>query len=287
MNREFYSKDYYQILGVSREAKADEIKKAFRQLALQCHPDRNPADKKAEERFKEISEAYGVLMDPEKRQRYDLIYQRGDRTPPGADFRYTQEDILRDLFTSPSGRDIFTELNHEFARMGFRFDPRFFDHLFFGGRGIFFGGVIFGDLKGFRVDSADPRMEPFSQMAGNFIPKIEQVLIPRGVGIKGQILSWAGKKLAGFFLRRLFGREIHAVGKGDLDVTFSLPLDRREVSNFASKEIAYQIDGREERLMVKIPSEVKNGTMLRLRGKGKKRENEAGDIYLKIELRQI
>lgn len=285
MNREFYFKDYYQILGVSREAKADEIKKAFRQLALQCHPDRNPGDKKAEERFKEISEAYGVLIDPEKRQRYEFINQRGASTPSGADFRYTQEDIFRDLFTNPSGRDIFTELNREFARMGFRFDPQFFDHVFFGGRGIFFGGVIFGGPNGVRVESADPRTALFSQMARNSIPHMEQVLIPRGVGIKGRILSWAGKKLVEFFLRRLFGGEIQGVEKGDLDVTFSLPLDRREVSNSASKEISYQIDGKQESLMVKIPSEVKNGMVLRLRGKGKKRGNEAGDLYMKIELR--
>jgi DnaJ-class molecular chaperone len=75
------------------------------------------------------------------------------------------------------------------------------------------------------------------------------------------------------------------VEKGDLDVTFSLPLDRSEVSNSGPKEISYQIDGRQESLMVKIPSEVKNGTVLRLRGKGKTRANEAGDLYLKVEMR--
>ncbi len=284
MNREFYSKDYYRILGVSHEADADEIKKAFRQLALQCHPDRNPGDKKAEERFKDISEAYGVLIDPEKRQRYDFIQQRGARTPPGADFRYTQEDIFRDLFTNPSGRDIFTELNREFARMGFRFDPQFFDHVFFGGRGIFFSGIVFGVPHGIRVESFDPRGGLFSQMARNSIPHVEQVLVPRGVGIKGRILSWVGKKLVGFFLRRLFGGEIQGVEKGDLDVTFSLPLDRREVSHASSQEISYQMDGKQESLRVKIPSHVRDGMVLRLRGKGKKRGDKAGDLYLKIEL---
>jgi hypothetical protein len=61
-------------------------------------------------------------------------------------------------------------------------------------------------------------------------------------------------------------------------------LDRREVSNSAPKEISYRIDGRRENLLVKIPSAVRNGTVLRLGGKGKKRGNEAGDLYLKIEL---
>jgi molecular chaperone DnaJ len=64
-------KDYYAILGVSREATQEEIKRAYRQLALKYHPDRNPGDKAAEERFKEINEAYAVLSDPERRARYD------------------------------------------------------------------------------------------------------------------------------------------------------------------------------------------------------------------------
>jgi len=284
MNREFYYKDYYQILGVEREANADEIKKAFRQLALQFHPDRNPGDKKAEDRFKEISEAYGVLIDPEKRQSYDFVRQRGSGPSPGADFHYSQEDIFRDLFTNQAGGAIFTELNREFARMGLRFDPQFFDHIFFGGRGIFFGGVIFGGPDGVRVESTDPRTGLFSQMARNSIPHMEQVLIPRGAGIRGRILSWAGKKLVGFFLRRLFGAETGGTEKGDLDVTFSLPLGRDEASHSASREISYQIDGKQEGLVVKIPSQVRDGMVLRLRGKGKKRGAERGDLYLKIEL---
>ena len=64
-------RDYYQVLGVSRKASEDEIKKAYRQLALRDHPDRNPGDKEAEERFKDISLAYEVLSDKEKRARYD------------------------------------------------------------------------------------------------------------------------------------------------------------------------------------------------------------------------
>jgi len=66
-------KDYYKILGVQRSASQDDIKKAFRKLARKHHPDVNPGDKKAEERFKEINEAYEVLSDPEKRQKYDTL----------------------------------------------------------------------------------------------------------------------------------------------------------------------------------------------------------------------
>src|SRR3990170_6824703 len=72
-------KDYYKILGVDRKASEDEIKRAYRKLALKYHPDRNPDDKNAEDKFKEINEAYQVLSDPQKRSRYDQLgesYQR-------------------------------------------------------------------------------------------------------------------------------------------------------------------------------------------------------------------
>ncbi len=95
-------KDYYKVLGVERNASKDEIKRSYRKLALKTHPDRNPGDKKAEERFKGINEAYQVLSDPEKRARYDQLgesysqWQQGG-APPGG-FRWD------DWFTNaPSG----------------------------------------------------------------------------------------------------------------------------------------------------------------------------------------
>ena len=64
-------RDYYEVLGVSRDASAEDIKKAYRKLALKYHPDRNPDDKVAEEKFKEAAEAYDVLSDPDKKAKYD------------------------------------------------------------------------------------------------------------------------------------------------------------------------------------------------------------------------
>ncbi|CAD7768605.1 Chaperone protein DnaJ [Candidatus Methanoperedenaceae archaeon GB37] len=108
-------RDYYEILGVKRDASTDEIKKAYRRLAMKYHPDKNKSPD-AEEKFKEISEAYGVLSDETKRAQYDRYGHEG------IDNRYTQEDIFR----SAHFEDIFGDL-------GFDFGGSIFD-IFFGER---------------------------------------------------------------------------------------------------------------------------------------------------------
>ena len=70
-------RDYYEVLGVAKNANADEIKKAYRKAAIQFHPDKNPGDKEAEEKFKEAAEAYDVLSNPDKRARYDQFGHAG------------------------------------------------------------------------------------------------------------------------------------------------------------------------------------------------------------------
>src|SRR5438270_9622715 len=95
--------DFYDILGVSRSANADELKRAYRKLAMQCHPDRNPGDKSAEHKFKEINEAYDVLKDDQKRAAYDRFghaaFENGSRGP-GGDFGFSGgfADIFEEMF---------------------------------------------------------------------------------------------------------------------------------------------------------------------------------------------
>ena len=84
-------KDYYEVLGVNRNATEEEIKKAYRKLALKYHPDRNKGNKEAEEKFKEISEAYAVLSDKNKREQYDRFGAAGFHQ------RFSQEDIFLSL----------------------------------------------------------------------------------------------------------------------------------------------------------------------------------------------
>jgi molecular chaperone DnaJ len=100
------TRDYYEILGLSRDASKDDIKRAYRRLAMKHHPDRNPGDEGAEAKFKEAAEAYEVLSDDERRSRYDRFGHEGLRSTPGHDFRSMNVD------------DIFSMFNDIFGGMG-------------------------------------------------------------------------------------------------------------------------------------------------------------------------
>lgn len=137
-------KDYYKTLGVSRSASADEIRSAYRKLAMKYHPDRNAGNKQAEEKFKEINEAYQVLSDPQKRARYDQLgsaysdYRRRGGTPGGFDwsawttgspYAGAQQVNLDELFGGAGGfsdffRSIFGGMGSGMAASDFGMPPR-------------------------------------------------------------------------------------------------------------------------------------------------------------------
>ena len=102
------NKDYYQILGVSKSASDDEIKKSYRKLAMKYHPDRNPGDKEAEKKFKEAAEAYEVLKNKEKRDAYDQYGHSAFDQSAGGGFNAGGFDDFSDIFNSFS--DIFGDL---------------------------------------------------------------------------------------------------------------------------------------------------------------------------------
>jgi molecular chaperone DnaJ len=103
------AEDYYQVLGVERTASVDEIKKAYRKLAIQYHPDKNPGDKPAEEHFKTVSEAYRVLSDPEKRAQYDRFGADGLRGSGGSGVGFDPMEIFREFARGYGGfEDLFS-----------------------------------------------------------------------------------------------------------------------------------------------------------------------------------
>jgi curved DNA-binding protein len=124
-------KDYYRLLGVDRKAEPDEIKKAYRKLAMKFHPDRNPNDKSAEEKFKDINEAYEVLGDSQKRARYDQL---------GESYTHWQQ-------TGGAGNFNWDEWYTQRPRSGVHVEVGDFEDIFGGGFSDFFNS-IFGGMRG-------------------------------------------------------------------------------------------------------------------------------------------
>jgi curved DNA-binding protein len=268
-------KDYYTTLGVSPDATDEDLRKAYRRLALQWHPDRNTVDPAATERFQEISEAYAALSDAEKRREYDAL--RAAHAEPS--FRYSREDLFRDMFANRNASAVFEELAREFERMGMRVDRHYFEQALFAGRVLVTGGV-------FIISPLTPILGMFS-LAKTALRAMGGATALSGKtasslpGVSG-LLSGIGK--IGRWLVGLPAEpavESPVPIKGDMMI--SLSLSRAECERGTQKEIVVRWEGRNERLLVTVPAGVRAGSRLRLKGKGTEGpDGIAGDLYLSI-----
>jgi DnaJ-class molecular chaperone len=248
--------DYYQILGVGENTTLEEVRRAYRRLALKYHPDRNPGnEKEAGEKFKQVNEAYGVLGDPEKRRQYDEFRKVG----VGANFRdfsgYSQEDILRDLFRG----SYLNEILREFQRQNVRFSRGFFNDLFFGGRGVVYE---------FFVGPSGVGQETYGFGGPPEYVRKEASYAGKRPGLARRLLGKLVQKIDQFALNR--------VSQGG-DLYFDFPLSEEEARMGGEEEFQY----RGRRFLVRIPPGVRQGTKIRLRGRGIRE----GDLYLKVKVR--
>ena len=268
MARQRADRDYYATLGLHPNASEEEIRRTYRRLALEWHPDRNPGNPRAGERFREISEAYAVLMDPVKRQAYDRAHGAGQ--PAG--FDPSREAVFRDLFADPRASAIFEELARELSRMGMRVERGDFERTLFGGRVVVTGRVVVvspltpvrllwglgrAALRGARA--AEPAEAPRA--------------LPRRRGLLARAFE-AGRWLLG-------GAPAAAAG----DVTFPLRLTRAEAGEGARKRVTLRRADGEDEVVVTVPAGIREGARLRLRGKGRPLAGGTrGDAYLVVEV---
>ena len=280
------AKDYYAILGVSKTATDDELKKAFRKLAVKFHPDKNPDDKKGEEKFKEINEPYEVVSDPEKRKKYDRFGEnwnrmdesqfdsrgrsRGSSRPSGQHYQYYEGDF-RDAFGE--GAD-YSDLFSSFFREGSGAGP---------------GGKMKGqDMHGEITATIE---EAHKGTARVFEVNREKIRIQLKPGAyDGLVIRLAGKGSPG----RKGGT------KGDLYLTIRvLPHAQYQregdhIKQTITVDVFTAVLGGEKeistlsgRIRTKIPAGTQPGKMLRLKGKGMPVYNSPGlfgDLLLEIQV---
>ena len=278
--------DYYQTLGVKKDASNEEIKKAYRKLAMKYHPDHTKGDKSAEEKFKKISEAYAVLSDKEKRKEYDTFGSEGFRQ------RFSQEDIFRGFDFG----DIFRE---------FGFGGGDFSSARSGGRRFSFGGSGFnfdGGPQQARVKGSDLVYElplTLREVAAGTSKVITlqhqggsenlTVKIPSGL-ITGKKLRLAGKGNpspyggpAGdlYIKSKVLNDPVFSAEKQDLYLSRELKLSEAILGTTIAVPT---ID--DKQLSLKIPPGTKPGTKMRLSGHGlpDMQGRKKGDLFVRIQV---
>lgn len=249
-------RDYYQILGVKKDASPKEIKEAYRQLAFKYHPDRNKENPEASEEMKSVNEAYAVLSDATKRHEYDTLREQFGSS---AHHRFRSNYSEQDLF---SGSDI----NHVFEEMAKAFGFRGFDDIFreFYGKeyrtfqfkrpGFFAGGFIF--TGSFKKGEHGRSMLPPSGRLG---------------------------KLSRFLLKQIGGFELAKNGKDIEDIIRLTPDQAMKGGPYA-----YFLRKKSKKLVVKIPPGISEGQRIRLTGMGEngKGGGKSGDLYLKVQIKR-
>ena len=280
MSRTKEFKDYYKILDVSDSSNQEDIKKSYRKLALELHPDHNPNDPASENKFKEITEAYGVLSDPNKKQEYDRFrsdYLSG-RTTSSSRFRYSLEDIFSSMFQGQNVRDIFEELNREFSRSGVRSGNSFFESIFFGGAVGGLGRIL--------------RMVPgpigrigmglkLAQMVGTSLYTLNKMKKAKDAANPDKTQSDENPLVNN--LKGMFGKN-QSEKKSTLDMDFAISASPAEALNGTRKKISYQVDGKTEQLIIRIPPKFPSGGKLRIRQKGRTLNGNRGDIILTVNI---
>lgn len=265
-------KDYYKILQVTRSSTEEEIRKSYRKMAMQHHPDRNPDNPRAEEIFIEITEAYGVLVDPDKRRKYDKL-RTGERAGfPGAKesdgFSYSQEDIFRDLFKDPRFQQMFQGLLHEFRRSGFRSNSNFVKKSFFNGKGgVFIGGIfLFGSIAAPMISRASRKIST------------NPSLLKSVTGTVGSLLGFGQQKSVPARTDKTKPQE-HLL---QYNTTYHTPLTAQEMAKGKTIHVVIYTDGGEQTLKIKIPPGSRDGQKLRIKDKGRQGPHGRGDLYLNL-----
>ncbi|MEM4662553.1 MAG: molecular chaperone DnaJ [Candidatus Diapherotrites archaeon] len=264
-------KDYYEILGVSRDASDEEIKRAFRQLARKYHPDVNPGNKEAEEKFKEINEAYQVLSDPQKRAQYDQFGESAFRPEDFANYRWPDfEELLKDfgfgdIFDTFSGFADF-DFGHFKENYG-RSRPRR-------------GADILYEIE-ISLEEAFSGTKKIIE-----VPSIQNCEDCHGTGAEGGALKKC-EECNGTGEIRQYRRH------GFVQFTSITTCKKCGGSGKVYEKKCKKCNGsgfvkRKKKIDVKIPKGINNGQHLRIAGEGEPGINGGpnGDLYLKVNIRK-